>query len=429
MELTRIKSLCDYIEGCDRCGKCKFIPSERIKSWRFSSGCPAISRYNFHIYSGGGKQNLALSLLDKRIDEISDSVLEIIYRCQMCGSCDVSCKYTKDIEPLEVIQQLRITCIENGFLNPTLMPVIDGLRKEDNMMQALKADRGKWAEGLEVKDITREKAEVYYHAGCRYCFDEELWSAARSAVNLLKKAGVDVGIAGKEEACCGGRAYEMGYEGELTKYAEHNTELLKVAGVKTVVTPCADCYYAFKVLYDKIGKKLPVEVLHITEYLARLINEGKLRPSRSIPMTVTYHDPCNLGRKGEPYIHWEGVRTREPTEPTLHVPPKEFRRGTYGIYEPPRDVLRSIPGLRLAEMERIKEYAWCCGAGGGVKDLYPEFAIWSAQERITEAEATGAEAIVTACPWCKRNFTDAISQNGNNLKVYDVVELLNEATS
>jgi Fe-S oxidoreductase len=221
----------------------------------------------------------------------------------------------------------------------------------------------------------------------------------------------------------------MGYEGELTKYAEHNTELLKVAGVKTVVTPCADCYYAFKVLYDKIGKKLPVEVLHITEYLARLINEGKLRPSRSIPMTVTYHDPCNLGRKGEPYIHWEGVRTREPTEPTLHVPPKEFRRGTYGIYEPPRDVLRSIPGLRLAEMERIKEYAWCCGAGGGVKDLYPEFAIWSAQERITEAEATGAEAIVTACPWCKRNFTDAISQNGNNLKVYDVVELLNEATS
>lgn len=427
MELARVEGLRDYIEACDRCGKCKFIPTERITSWRFSPGCPAIARYNFHIYSAGGKQNLALSLVDGRIDEITDNVLEMIYRCQMCGSCDVSCKYTKDMEPLEVIQQLRIMCVENGYLHPAFMPVIDGLRKEDNMMQALKADRGKWAEGLDVKDITKEKAEVYCHAGCQYSFDEELWATARSAVNLLQKAGVDVGIAGKEEACCGGGAYEMGYEGELTKYAEHNMELLKGAGVKTVVTPCADCYYAFKVLYDKIGKKLPVEVLHVTEYLARLIKEGKLKPTKSVPMTVTYHDPCNLGRKGESYIHWEGVRTMKPTEPTLHVPPKEFRRGTFGIYEPPRDILKAIPGLRLVEMERIKEYAWCCGAGAGVKDSYPEFAVWTAQERITEAENTGAEAIVSACPWCKRNFTDAISQNGSSLKVYDVVELLKEA--
>jgi len=427
MELERLKTLHDYMGRCDRCGKCKYIPMERIVSWRFSAGCPAITRYNFHTYSGAGKQTAALALLEDRLDDMTDKLLDIVYHCAMCGSCDVSCKYTKDMELFEVLQQFRIACVENGYLLPAIMPVIDGLKKEDNMMQALKEDRGRWAEGLDVKDITKEKAEVYYHAGCRCSFDNELWGVAKTSLNLLRKAGVDVGIAGKEEACCGGHAYELGFEGELTKYAEHNLELLRPAGVKTVVTPCADCYYAFKVLYDKISKKLPVEVLHITEYLARLIEEGKLKPTKNVPLKVTYHDPCNLGRKGEPWIHWKGVITRKPTEPGMHVPPKEFRRGTYGIYEPPRDILNRIPGLRLTEMERIKEYTWCCGAGGGIRDLAPEFATWIALERISEAETTGAEAMVTACPWCKRNFIDAINQSESRLKVYHVVELLEQA--
>jgi Fe-S oxidoreductase len=427
MELTRLKNLYEYLKFCDRCSKCKFVNLERITSWRFSYGCPAVARYNFHIYASGGKLDMALALCDGRINELNDNVVDIIYRCLMCASCDVSCKYTKDSEPFEVIQQLRITCVENGYLHPAIMPLIDWLRKEDNMMYASKADRGKWAEGLDIKDINREKAKVYFHAGCRYSFDEGLWPAARSAVNLLKKANVDVAIAGKEEICCGGRAYDMGYEGELTKYAESNFDMLKRARVETVVTPCADCYYAFKVLYDKIGRKLPMEVLHITEYLNRLVGEGRLKPAKKIPMKVTYHDPCHLGRKGEPYIHWTGVIKHSLKEASEHVPPKEIRRGTYGIYEPPRDILKAIPGLRLAEMERIKEYAWCCGSGGGAKDTNPEFAIWTANERIAEAESTGAEAIVTACPWCKRNFLDATGQSGSKLKVYDIVELLEAA--
>lgn len=412
---------------CSRCSECKWIPLAQIKSWRFAQVCPSISRYNFHAYSAGGRLIMGLSMLTGRID-YTDSFLDILYRCQMCGACDVSCKSNKDMEPFAINQELKIKAVEDGQLHPVHMMVIDGLRKEDNMMMGKKSERGNWADGLDVKNITQDKAEVYFHTGCRYSFDEELWPQVRAAVNILKKAGVDIGIAGKDENCCGGRAYELGYAGEFTKYAENNIEMLKSAGITTVVTSCADCYHAFKVLYPKIlGTKSNLKVLHITEYLDQLIKEGKLKLTRKIPMAVTYHDPCHLGRMGETFVPWEGEEKKVFSQMYIYDPPKPWRKGTKGIYEPPRDVINSIPGLELVEMERIKEYAWCCGAGGGVIDAYPDFATWTALERIEEAKATGAEAMITACPWCKRNFTDAIKESGDKLKIYDIVELLEQS--
>lgn len=419
----------DYMEEitrCSRCSLCKFRPMDAIDGFEYADVCPSIARYGFHAYAAGGKMNIALGMLEGRIP-YTDELLDIVYRCQMCGACDVSCKYTRDMEPLDTLYALRSKFVEDGQIVLAHMPVIDGLRKEDNMMQKPKAERGMWAEGLDVKDINKKKTDVIYHAGCRYSFDKELWPVVRGGVELLKKAGINVGIAGKEEACCAGRAYEMGYEGELIKYAEHNAELFKGSGAKILVTPCAECYQSFKVLYEKINRKLDLEVLHITEYLQRLISQGKLKPSKTLPMTVTYHDPCHLGRMGEPYVRWEGEFKKEPNQPTLHDPPKEFRRGNKGVYDPPRDILKRIPGLRLVEMKRIKEHAWCCGSGGGVKEAYPDFAIWAASKRIREAEETGAKALVTACPWCLRNFRDAVKQDGSRMKIYDMIELLQES--
>jgi Fe-S oxidoreductase len=153
---------------------CKFIPMEVVSGYDFVTVCPSISRYNFHSYSAGGKLNMALAMLDGRID-YTDKLLEMIYQCQICGGCDVSCKYNRDLEPLESIYHFRIKCVEDGQLLPAHMVVIESLKKEDNMMGSLKSERGNWAEGMEVKDLTTEKAEVYLHAGCRYCFDQELW--------------------------------------------------------------------------------------------------------------------------------------------------------------------------------------------------------------------------------------------------------------
>lgn len=411
---------------CIRCSYCKFIPYENMKHPDFIHGCPSVKRYGFHAYAAGGKFNMALSLMKGRID-YTDGFLDALYKCQMDGSCDVSCKAIGDLEPLQNMQELRINCVEEGYGNPVHQLVLEGLRKEDNMMQCQKADRGDWAAGLVVKDLSKEKAEVLFRAGCRYSFDEELHPTLRAALSILLKAGVDVGIEGRDEVCCGGRAYEMGYVGEFTKFSEHNLQAIKASGVKTIVTPCADCYQHLKVTYDKMGKKLDIEVLHITEYLHRLINEGKIKLTKEVPLTVTYHDPCHLGRLAEPWIHWQGQEEKILNQMIVHEPPKEYRRGANGVYDIPREILKSIPGLKLVEMYRNRESAWCCGAGGGVKDAYPDFALWTANERLTEAKSVGAKAIVSACPWCTRNFTDAVNETGEKIEVFDIIDLVQKA--
>jgi len=417
-------ALTDYredMEMCCRCSYCKFIPLEKVNNVENANICPSISRFNFHAYSGGGRLNFAMALLEKEID-YSDKLLEVVYNCQMCGGCDISCKYAMDMEVLEPINELRVKCIEDGHTLPALDKVINSLRKQGTMAPGAKIRRGDWADGLDIKDYTREKVQVVYHVGCRTAFDKRMWPVARATIKMLQKAGVDVGIAYDKESCCGSRAYQTGYKDDFLRQAGLNIELIEKSEAEILVTSCADCYYGFKVLYDKFGFKIKPEILHVTEFLDRLIKAGGLKPIRKVDMEVTYQDPCHLGRLGEPYIHWEGERV--PGQIRIFDPPKEFRRGTYGVYQPPRDVLNSIPGIKIIEMDRTKEYAWCCGAGGGVTESNPEFAQWTAGERINEADSTGAGALVTACPGCERSFKDALKKSGSNLKVYDVVELL-----
>lgn len=414
------------MERCSYCSYCKWIPQDKIRSWRFAEGCPSIAYNNFNAYSARGRYAMARSMLDGR-SHYSDQVLDAIYQDLSCGSCDVACKVCRyNLEPLGNVLELKARAVTDGQLLPQHMPVIDNLKKEDTMMVGMvKADRGKWAEGLQVKNLTEEKAEVAFFTGCRFSFDEELWKVPRAVVALLQQIGIDFGIMGGDESCCGGRAYQMGYRGELVKFAENNIEAWKNAGVKTVVTSCSDGYYTFKRLYPELGSE--VEVLHTVEFIDRLIKQGKIKLSKNIPMTVTYHDPCHLGRQGEPYVPWQGKEKKILNQVVIYDPPKPRYNGSKGIYDPPRDILKSIPGLKLVEMERIREYAWCCGAGGGCIDAYPEFSAWTAGERVEEAATTEAEAIVSACPWCERNLIDAVSAGGKNMKVLDVIELVQQA--
>jgi Fe-S oxidoreductase len=410
---------------CSRCSYCKWIPLDHIKSARFARACPSIEYCGFQAYSLGGRLSVGLSLLEARIN-YNDELKNIVWQCQLDGACDVSdkiCRY--NIRGLEAMREMRFKLVEDGQTLPRHKPYIDSLHKEKNMMIEPQAKRGKWADGLDVKNLTKEKAAVVFHAGCRYSYDKGLQKKVRTAVTLLRDAGVDIGIMGENESCCGGRAYQWGYRKELNAFARKNAEAWTAAGVKRVVTPCAECYYTFKRLYPEIG--FTFEVIHVSEYIERLMKKGKIKVSKNVPLTVTYHDPCHLGRLGEPYVPWQGTKEKIYGQIPVWKPSRPRYTGAWGVYDAPRNILKNIPGLALVEMERIREYAWCCGAGGGVLEAYPDFATWTATERLTEARATGAEAIVTACPWCESNFADTVRGQDEKMHVYDIIDLVQMA--
>jgi len=418
----------DYKEDCtdcSRCSYCKWIPLDHIKSAKFARACPSIEYCGFQAYSLGGRLSVGLSLLEGRIG-YNEELKNIVWECQMDGACDLSdkiCRY--NIRGLEVMREMRFKLVEDGQTLHQHKPYIDSLHKEQNMMIEPRARRGKWADGLDVKNLTKEKGAVVFHAGCRYSYDKGLQKKARAAVTLLRDAGVDIGVMGENESCCGGRAYQWGYRKDLNAFARKNTKAWTAAGVKTVVTPCAECYYTFKRLYPEIG--FTFEVIHVSEYIEFLIKKGKIKLSTNVPLTVTYHDPCHLGRLGEPYVPWQGTKEKIYGQIPVWKPSRPRYTGAWGVYDAPRNVLKSISGLTLLEMERTREYAWCCGAGGGVLEAYSDFATWTAAERLTEARATGAEAIVTACPWCERNFTDTVKSQDEKMQVYDIIDLVQMA--
>ena len=422
-------ALNDYrpmMERCSSCAGCKFIPFEKVQSLRFAENCPSIGYYNFMTYSARGRFQLSQSLLDGRA-ELDDTVTEVIHSCTSCGYCDTGCKVTRyNLEVLDHNIEQKAYAVDNGKWLPGQKPVMDNLAAENSMIPGTKkAERTDWAKDLGMKDLFKEKGEVAFFAGCKYSYDPKLQETARTAAILLQGAGVDLGTLGAGDNCCTGRAGQMGFFKEFEKGATNNIKAFEAAGVTTIVTPCSDCYHAFKRQYVKLG--MDVKVLHVVEYVDQLIQEGKLKLTKAVPMTVTYHDPCHLGRLGEPYIPWEGKEKKIYNQIHTWEPKRPRYNGIYGIYDAPRNILGAIPGLNLVEMERIREYAWCCGAGGGCSESNPEFSAWTAGERVAEANATGAEALVTACPWCKDNFVNAVDENGKTIEVLDIIELVRQA--
>src|SRR4030042_307102 len=277
---------------CCRCSACKFIPMQRVNGFQYAKGCPSIARYDYHSYSGGGRLNIGAAMLKNGFN-YTDKLLDIVYNCQMCGACGVSCNYAMDMEVLEPISEFRLKCVQDGKTNPALNKVIAGVRKTGSMVPGAKGKRGAWAAGLKLKDAAEEKVDVLFHVGCLTSYNKDYWKLAKATVKILQKAGV-----------------------------------------KTLVTGCADGYQAFKVLYDRYNLKGNLEVLHISEYIAQLIAKGKLKLNKKVNLNVTYHDPCRLGRLGAPWIHWKGKKI--PGDRFVFDPPKTYRRGTPRVYEPPR---------------------------------------------------------------------------------------------
>jgi Fe-S oxidoreductase len=408
--------------NCERCSMCKWVHPWSVKSKARASICPSMQKYKYDAYSAQGRFDLARALLEGEI-ELTPRAVEVIYTCTLCGGCDVTCKFTRDMEPLEIMHELRKYAVNQGK-GPldSHMPAVNSIQKNNNPWLQPSQRRDHWARKLKVKDLNREKAEVLYFAGCTYAYNANLQKVAQATLRIMQKAGLDIGILGKNEGCCASPVLKVGMTDLFNEIAKKNIQHFNDLGVKTVLTSCAGCYGIFQNHYPELGNMV-YEVKHSVEYFDQLMQEGKLAFNKSVPMKVTWHDPCHTGRGGEKQDLWEGDRIKWG----ISDPPRQRNYGSNGLYEAPRNLIKSIPGIELIEMERIREFAWCCGAGGGVKSAFPEFALETAKERIHEAEATGAEAIVTSCPWCESNFTDAIIADESNIKLFSLVELIEMA--
>jgi Fe-S oxidoreductase len=374
--------------------------------------------YNFHPYSGGGKIILALALEMDKIKP-SEEMRDIVYKCTECGGCDISCKFLNNLEPLEIIMKLREKLVELGYgPMPKQQQYIDSVKKNNNPYNEPHVKRLEWL----PDDIKIDpNAQLLYFVGCTSSYRRK--EMAIAAGRILNAAGVPFNILENEEYCCGSPVFRTGDIKTFKDFMNKNLDAIEANNIKTVIFSCAGCYDTFKVHYP-VYRKYNFKVKHSVEYFNELIENKQLLLTKEVPLTVTYHDPCHLGRNAEPYEEWKGKVVKLMPLISIHIPPKPKRCGTYGVYEPPRELLRKIPGLKLIEMERIKEYSYCCGAGAGVKSAFPEFAITTAKNRIQEAEDTGAQFITSSCPFCSTNLQDAIHESGSVLRYYDINEIL-----
>jgi len=325
----------------------------------------------------------------------TDIESEDIWRCTTCGLCPSRCP--RDVKQIESGVALRRIATEYGVFPTSVKPIrtISGsLMGEGNPLSEERKDRAKWAEGLGVKSFS-EEMEILYFPGCYLSYDQRLKKVAKATVKVLKAAGVDFGILGEKESCCGESIRKTGDEDVFRRLAKENIKNFIDAGVKKILVSSPHCYHTFKNEYPEF--MVNFEVVHITQYLLELIKEGRLEIKEEYRKKITYHDPCYLGRHN-------------------------------GIYDEPRQVLTSLAGLELSEMPDCLEASLCCGGGGGRIWMETPKGERFCDIRLQQAMDLEAEVLVTACPYCITNFEDSrlTLENGESVEVKDITEIVQE---
>jgi Fe-S oxidoreductase len=418
LDVTDAENFIFDMSRCIKCKGCTWVDHVYMPGVKYSTRCPSATRYLFDSYGAYGKMRIGLALLEGRL-EYTDEVLRILYACTLCGACDVGCKRNLDLEIELTLEALRIRAVKEGKgPMPEHKKIAQNIMEKHNSFGAPHKNRTKWLpDGIKPSP----KADVLYFVGCSASYTHP--EIAQATTKILDAAGTPFMLL-PDERCCGNILYSVGMVDEARELAQQNIDAVRKTGASTLLTSCAEGYRMWKVDYPKMlgipTADLGFEVVHLVEYVDELTKDGALKLGNRVDLRLTYHDPCSLSRLSEPWVPWEGKRGLWG----VVDPPLERRRGTNGVYQPPRDVLSSIPGVELAEMPRMRENAFCCGAGRGTKEAFPDFASWAAEERLTEVKEVGAEAIVSACPWCKDNFSAAVTDNGGDLKVLDFSEVV-----
>jgi len=427
MSLSKLTQLEADMKKCFRCSLCKMVPLPTVLDSRYSNGCPASRELHFHGYSGSGKSITGLSLIERRI-EVDPALAEIAFACTACGLCDVSCKFIMEAERHQINMALREHVVDEGFGPSAHRSMIENLDARGRPDPTPGVPASSWAEGLNVKVAPAASASVLLFAGCGVNRESDASSVVRKLALLLSRAEVDLAILGDAEECCGMPAYWTGHRDVFSKIAADRAQRFDELGAETIVVASGSCLGAMRSKYPEYARGPRAHVVHATEFLARLIEEGKLPLPRPVGRKVTYHDPCYLGRQSEPPLVWKGEYRKTHGCMTYADPPREINRGTRGVFDPPRRILRAIRGLDFVEMARIREYAFCCGGGGGVPQAYPDLARKTALHRLEEAAGVGAECLVTACHHCRENLSQAQQPVPGGLPVVDIIDLVYEAS-
>ncbi len=356
--------------------------------------------YQCGLCTGVCPWNIVRSFLVRRIMHQAQLGLvnfedEDMWRCVTCRACVERCP--RGVSIIDVMRALRRGITELGVAKvpDSLRITIKNISGTGNPLGEPPENRANWAKDLDIKEYT-EGTEWLYFVGCMASYDPKLQRIPRAIVNLLKKAQVDFGILGSRETCSGESVRKAGDEQLFRSLAQTNIDTFKELGVSKIVTTSPHSYHTLKNEYPDLGGNF--EVIHYSQLLAELIKEGRLKPNKELNKKVTYHDPCYLGRHN-------------------------------GIYDEPREVLHSIPGIELVEMPRSRGNSLCCGGGGGGIWMETRKGERFADIRLEEAIETGASVLVVACPFCMSMFDDSVltMDKGDIIEIKDVAELVQEA--